>query len=414
MRDIAIIGGGPAGMMAAGRAGEFEAQTLLVEKNHELGQKLLLTGRGRCNLTTSIKDVSQFVKKIGPKGDFLYSALYKFGVKQTLEFFNKLNVELKEERGKRIFPKSNKASTILNALKDFLGKNGIEIYLNTPIQDIEQEDDHFSFKSGNSTVECKKLIIATGGLSYPSTGSTGCGYKWAAKLGHTIVSPKPALVGTKVREEWISDLEGLSLKNVKIAIYQNDKKQMDRFGEALFTGSGVSGPIVIDMSKDIGKLLQDSNKPLEMRIDFKPALSFPKLDKRLIRELNENGKKMFKNILPSLLPSKIIPTILDLSNIPANKPCHQITSEERNRLLHLLKELTLEIEGLVDIKRAIITDGGIELKEINPQTMESKIVPNLYFAGEIIDIVGPTGGFNLQICWSTGYTAGESAAKSLD
>jgi hypothetical protein len=410
--DIAVIGGGPAGMTAAGKAGE-KAKTILIEKQHDLGQKLLLTGGGRCNITTSITDVQAFIDEIGDKGDFLYSSLYKFGVKQTLEFFNDLGVETKEERGKRVFPKSDKAETVLNALKDNLGRNKVEFHLNTQVNEIKKAQEQFHIFTDDSEVIAKKVIVATGGLSYPVTGSSGDGYDWARDLGHNVIPPKPALSSVVIKEKWINKLQGLSLKNVRISIYQNNKKQIDRFGEAIFTDFGMSGPIIIDMSEEIGELLRNDKGDLELQIDFKPALDYPKLDRRLLRELDQNGKKMFKNILSELLPSKIIPTFIKLSGIPASKPGHQITGPERSKLLHLLKELTLQVESLGDIKYAIITAGGIDLKEVDPKTMESKLVNGLYFAGEVLDINGPTGGFNLQICWSTGYVSGESAAKSL-
>ncbi len=409
--EIAVIGGGPAGMIAAGKAAESGKKTILLEKQHDLGQKLLLTGHGRCNLTAAIYDVDIFIKNLRNNGEFLYSSLYQFDVRQTLKFFKDRGVEVKEERGKRIFPESDQAETILDCLKDYLGENKVEFHLNAQVQNVskDKENDKFIIYTDDSEITTDKLIIATGGLSYPVTGSSGDGYKWAEKLGHTVNELRPALVPLTVKEEWIGYLQGLSLKNVNISVYQNDKKQMERFGEALFTDKGMSGPIIIDMSAKIGQLLK--NGDVELRIDFKPALSYPQLDKRLLREFDKNGKKMFKNILMELLPQKAIPTFIQLSEIPAGKPCHQITGEERNRLLHLFKRFTLHVDDLLGVKYAIVTAGGVELKDVNPQTMESKLLKNLYFAGEILDVHGPTGGYNLQICWTTGYVAGQNAAK---
>jgi hypothetical protein len=409
--EIAVIGGGPAGMIAAGKAAKSGQKTILLEKQPNLGEKLLLTGHGRCNLTATIYEVDSFIKDLRNNGEFLYSSLYQFDVRQTLKFFKDRGVEVKEERGKRIFPKSDQAQTILDCLKDYLGENKVEFHLNAQVQNVakDKENDKFIIYTGDSEITTDKLIIATGGLSYPVTGSSGDGYKWAEKLGHTINELRPALVPLTVKEEWIGYLQGLSLKNVNISVYQNDKKQEERFGEAIFTDKGMSGPIIIDMSAKIGQLLK--NGEVELRIDFKPALSYPKLDKRLLREFDKNGKKMFKNILTELLPQKAIPTFIQLSEIPAGKACHQITGEERNRLLHLLKNFTLHVEDLLGIKYAIVTAGGVELKDIDPQTMESKLLENLYFAGEILDVHGPTGGYNLQICWTTGYVAGQNAAS---
>lgn len=409
--DVAVIGGGPAGMMAAIQASNNH-KTILLEKNHDLGQKLLLTGHGRCNLTAAMYDVDLFINQITRNGEFLYSCLYEFGVRQTIDFFESHGVPIKQERGKRIFPQSDKAEDIVNCLKDTLGQNQVEIHLNTQVQQIQKQEDLFIVKTADSVIQSKAVIITTGGLSYPATGSTGEGYEWAKQLGHNIITPTPALVPLIVKEEWVEHLQGLSLKNVNISIYQNNKKQTERFGEALFTDKGMSGPIIIDMSEEIGKLLTKGD--IELRIDFKPALSFPQLDNRLIREFDNNGKKMFKNVLENLLPQKAISTFIQLTEIPASKPCHQITGEERNKLLHLLKEFTLHVDSLFDIEYAIVTAGGIDLKQIDSQTMQSKVVDKLFFAGEILDVHGPTGGYNLQICWSTGYVAGKNAAKHIN
>jgi len=410
--DIAVIGGGPAGMIAAGRAAELGAQVVLLERNPTLGQKLLTTGNGRCNLTNANFDLKSFTKAFGSKGAFLFSSLYKFGVEDTIRFFNELGVETKTERGQRVFPASDKAQDVLNSLKKNLKNNKVIVHLNTYVRSFAQHKNSITkLTHTKGQISAKKYIICTGGLSHPTTGSTGDGLKWAQKLGHNVVTPQPALVPVQVAESWVEEVQGLSLKNVAISIYQGEKKHASRFGEALFTQDGMSGPIIIDMSNQIGNLLKQG--PVQLSIDLKPALDFQTLDKRLQKDLFEHNKKMLKNSLDKLLPKKLIPVIIRISGVPAGKKCNKISKEERRQLVHTLKKLLLEVKSLCPIERAIITAGGIELSEINPKTLRSKVVENLYFAGEVIDLDGPTGGYNLQMCWTTGYVAGESAAKIL-
>ncbi|MBD3362807.1 aminoacetone oxidase family FAD-binding enzyme [Candidatus Dojkabacteria bacterium] len=414
--DLTVIGGGPAGMMTAISAASKGKDVALIEKNRRLGQKLLLTGKGRCNITNAENDIKKFAKEYGKNAHFLLPALYNFTPQDTLHFFMQCGINTKIERGNRVFPQSDKASDVLRGLVKMLNKQNVEILLNTKVVSIISKNNTIKkINTDKGDIISKNYVVATGGLSYPETGSTGDGYKWAEKLGHKLILPRPALVGVIVKEKWIKQLQGLSLKNVKITLHQPSdpdhlhpssyKKLDEKFGEALFTNVGMSGPIILDMSKKIGGLLQYG--PCKLVIDFKPALDFTQLDKRLLNDFQEFDKKMFKNSLNQLLPSKIIPLIIELSKINPEKRVNQITRNERSRLLHLLKEFELTVTKTEGFEKAIVTAGGIELTEIDSKTMKSKIIDNLYLAGEILDIDGPTGGYNLQMCWSTGSLAGK-------
>ncbi len=407
--DLAIIGAGPAGMMAALRASECGADVVLLEKNHMPGIKLLMTGKERCNITNVETDVRKFAANYGKNGKFLLSALYHFGINETIDFFHKNNLKTKTERGGRIFPESDKSKDVQELFLRLIKKNNITLLTDCRIKKISRRQDTIEkIVLDNAGIKAGNYLISTGGLSYPRTGSTGEGYKWTRQMGHTIIKPEPALTPVLVKEKWVKELEGLSLKNVRISVYQNNKKKDDRFGEALFTGNGLSGPIILDMSKSIGKLL-DSGQT-DLFIDFKPALDFNMLDKRILRDLETYKNKSVKNILPELLPKKLVPVILEAARIDPGKKGHSITKDERKKLRLLLKQFPLTIKGLSGFNKAIITTGGISLREVDPKTMRSRIINNLYFAGEILDLDGPTGGYNLQVCWSTGYLAGESAA----
>lgn len=409
--DIAVIGGGPAGMMAAGCAAECGARVALVEKNRQLGKKLLITGKGRCNITHAEYDLRRLAEPFGKKGKFLYSALSCFGVEDVLEFFHKMGLKTKVERGMRVFPVSDSASDVRDVLIDYLHKTKVSILNNTTIKSMVKTGQRIeSLNLDQATIAFDKIIVCTGGLSYPETGSSGDGYDWARQLGHTVIPAEPSLVPVIVEEPWVDELQGLSLRNVRISVYQSNKKLDERFGEALFTHQGMSGPIILDMSKHIGELLP---QPVHLYIDFKPALEHKTLDTRLQKDFHENRTRMFKNSLNRLLPKKLIPVMIRLSGIDPDKKTGDITKAERKKLLHLLKQFSLRIRGLGGYDKAIVTAGGISLKEINPQTMQSKIIDNLYFAGEILDLDGPTGGYNLQLCWSTGYLAGQSAAGKM-
>ena len=404
--DVAVIGGGPAGMIAAVRAGELGFRVVLIEKNESLGIKLLMTGKGRCNITNKRGELKEIINRFGKNGKFLFSAFFKFGADETIKLFESKGLKTKVERGGRVFPVSDKSIDVLDVLIKYLRRFHVDVKINSQVKKIIKKRNRIEkiILANGEEIIADNFIICTGGKAHPITGSTGDGYKWAAKLGHTVIELSPSLVPIIIKERYVKDLEGLSLKNVEISIYKDNKKINSRFGEAIFTANGMSGPIILDMSKEIGEELPGN---LVMQIDFKPALDFVKLDRRIQRDFQKNSKKLFKNSLNQLLPKKLIPVIIRLSGIDPDKKANSITKEERRKLLHLLKEFNLEIKGLEGFKKAIITTGGINLNEVDHKTMKSKLIDNLYFAGEILDLDGPTGGYNLQVCWATGYIAGE-------
>lgn len=408
--DVAVVGGGPAGMMAAGRAAELGCKVVLIEKNKNLGKKLLLTGKGRCNITQAQFSDQEFIKKIGRGGKFLFSALNFFGPREAIDFFEKRGLPTKVERGGRVFPVSEKSQDVLDVLKNYLEKNKVEIISGEAVLDFRIENEKIkSLKFPNGEIIAENFILCTGGKVYPLTGSTGDGYLWAKKFGHQIKKISPALVPVKIKEDYVKNLQGLSLRNVKINIFQNNKKQDSKFGEMIFTHFGISGPIVLDASKKIGELLDAGEVRIE--IDLKPALTLEELDLRLRRDFEKNRKKSFKNYLSDLIPQKMIETFVLFSEIDPQKKLHFITKEERKKIVKILKSTNLTVEKLMGYDQAIITGGGIDISEIDSKTMRSKIIDNLFFAGEILDLDGPTGGYNLQICWSTGYAAGENAGR---
>lgn len=407
--DVVVVGGGPAGMMAAGTAASIGKKTMLVEKNEKLGKKLFITGKGRCNVTNSA-DFDEFMKNIPKNSKFFYSSFKNFSNNDLVELLNSLGLKTKVERGGRIFPQSDKSSDVLKALERYLRKYNAEVKLNSKLLNIRQQDGAVSgvLLDSGQVVECSSVIICTGGLSYPQTGSTGDGYEIAKRAGHSIKELMPSLVPLIAKEAFIKDLQGLSLKNVSIKANADGKKIYEDFGEMLFTHYGLSGPIILSASFFISDYFQ-KNKEIKIEIDLKPALSEEELDKRIIRDFEKNTNKQFKNSLDELLPQKLIPVIIALSGIDESKEVHQITKPERKALVKLLKGFTVAIEGTRPIEEAIVTSGGINLKEINPKTMESKLLRGLYFAGEVIDLDAFTGGFNLQIAFSTGYAAGFNA-----
>ncbi|HKL75291.1 MAG TPA: NAD(P)/FAD-dependent oxidoreductase [Halanaerobiales bacterium] len=397
------MGGGPAGMMAAGTAAKNNKKVILYEKNKKLGRKLLITGKGRCNIT-SAKGIQEMIDNIPINGSFLYSAFYTFSNDHLIDLLNNLGLETKVERGDRVFPVSDKARDVLKILEKYLYKNGAKIE-NKEIIDIEKENDQFILTTNkNEKITAKKVVIATGGKSYPKTGSTGAGYEFAKKLGHTINSLYPSLVPLVTEEDWVKDLQGLSLKNVDLIVFnKNNKVIFKERGEMIFTHYGISGPLVLSASSHMRNM---KNENYKIKIDIKPALDREKLDNRIQRDFSKYANKYFKNSLGDLLPSKLIPVIVKLSKIDYDKTVNQITTKERENLINLLKGLELNIQDYRPIEEAIVTSGGVEVKEIDPATMESKIVKNLYFAGEVIDVDAYTGGFNLQIAFSTGYLVG--------
>jgi len=404
-RRVVVIGAGPAGMMAAGKAAERGMDTILAEKNDRVGKKILISGKGRCNITNNT-DIEGLIENIPGNGSFLYSAFYTFSNTDLVEFFNKRGLMTKVERGGRVFPVSDKSKDVTDVLLRYVTGNGVRVLLKSPVQEIKAEDGRVKsvlLKNGDE-IKCDSVILAAGGASYPGTGSTGDGYEIAKKLGHAIVDLKPSLVPLVAEEPWVKELQGLSLKNVSVTfINKNGKKIYDDFGEMLFTHFGVSGPVILSGSRHI---LDLGFKNVRLSIDLKPALTEEKLDERIIRDFEKYSRKQYKNSLDDLLPQKLIPVVIKLSEIHPEKPVNQITREERRKLVHILKNFELTITGSRPIKEAIVTAGGVSTDEINPSTMESKIIKGLFFAGEIIDVDGYTGGFNLTIAFSTGYLAG--------
>jgi len=409
---VIVVGGGAGGMMAAGRAAQKGAWVTLIEKNKILGKKILISGKGRCNVT-NLCEIEEMIKNFPGNGRFLYGAFNVFSNTDLVNFFKDFGVMLKVERGGRVFPQSDRSRDIVEALKKYLIQGQVNILTGVNVIDIIVKDKKVSgvLLGDGRTLSAPRVIIATGGLSFPGTGSTGDGYNWAQKLGHTIVPLRPSLIPLEVEERWIKELQGLSLKNVSITIKTaNGKILAEAFGEMLFTHYGVSGPIILTVSRyAVDYWLNDSN-PLILAIDLKPALSWEQLDQRLIREINKFSNKYFKNSLDELLPNKLIPVVIHKSQIPEDKRMNQITKEERQNLLKVLKSFELKLTRPRPITEAIVTRGGVDVKEVNPKTMESKLVEGLYFAGEVLDIDGNTGGYNLQAAFSTGFVAGESAA----
>jgi predicted Rossmann fold flavoprotein len=406
--DVAVIGGGPGGMMAAVRASELGAKVILLEKNKNLGRKLLLTGNGRCNITNADFDLKNLVSRYGGNGGFLFPLFSKFGPKDVIDFFEKEKVKTKVERGKRVFPKSNKAKSVLSVFLRILKRNEVVILCNSKVHRLSLKDNKIRkiVLDNKKEIFAKNYVVATGGFAYPATGSTGDGIRWAKALGQKTEKEKPVLVPLKIKDGWVKELQGLGLKNVEIEVVSG-KRKIKRFGELLFTHYGVTGPIILDVSKEVGEILGE----VKIFLDLKPALDYKKLDERIQRDFQKYSNKLFKNALDDLLPKKMIPIIIKMTKISEKKKINEITKEERKVLTNLLKKVEMTVDGLMGFDLAITSCGGVSLEEIDNKTMRSKKISNLLFAGEIIDVDGPTGGFNLQLCWSTGYMAGESATK---
>lgn len=406
MKKVIVIGGGAAGMMAAIKAAEKGHNVTLIEKNEKLGKKVFITGKGRCNVTTN-KDIEEIIKNIPGNGNFMYSSLYTFSNYDLMNMIEEKGVKLKVERGDRVFPESDKSSDIIRCFEKYLEENKVKIMFSTKVTDIIEDNHEIKGVeiNYNETLSCDVMILATGGKSYSATGSTGDGYKFAEGLGHTIVEVKPSLVPLVAKEEWVKDLMGLSLKNIEIKVKFKNKVVHENFGEMLFTHFGISGPVVLSASRKVVDCLPGE---VEVFIDLKPALDFNELDKRILKDFEQVINKQFKNSLDELLPKKIIPIIINMSEINPDKPVNSITKEERHRLAKLIKEFKVTITGTRPINEAIITRGGVSVKEVDPSTMESKIIKGLYIAGELLDVDALTGGFNLQIAFSTGYCAGIS------
>jgi predicted Rossmann fold flavoprotein len=410
---VIVIGGGPAGMMSAITSAKNGNKVTLLEKNNSLGKKLLITGKGRCNITSAI-NMEDFIKNIPGNGRFLYSAFQNFTNEDIINLIEKNGIKVKQERGNRIFPVTDKAEDVLKCfIKEMKKYPNIEVKTNSKVDSILQQNGKaIGVKIGNEKIFADKIILATGGKSYPLTGSTGDGYTMAKELGHTIENIRGSLVPLTAEKELCQNLMGLSLRNVNILIKDEEKQKKiyEDFGEMLFTHFGVSGPTILSSSahllryKNVDRLLQEGK--IKLYIDLKPALSEEELDKRILRDFEEYKNKEYKNSLDKLLPKKMIDTIISLSNIDPYKKVNSITKEERQKLVHILKNFEVTIKGFRPVEEAIVTAGGVSIKEINPKTMESKLIQGLYFAGEIIDVDAYTGGFNLQIAYSTGVTAG--------
>jgi hypothetical protein len=409
--DVAIIGGGPAGMMSAIRAGQLGKKVVLLEKNENLGNKLLLTGGSRCNLSNATFNEKELASKYGKEGFFLLHALSVFGPEKTIGFFNKSGLKTKVEKEGKVYCATNKASDVLKVLIYLLRNNEVIVQNNAKIKEIQKKGNKISkiILDNNKEIIAKKYIIATGGKSYPHTGSTGDGYKFAEKLGHKIETLKPALVPIKIKEEWVKKAQGLSLADAKLDVYLNQKKNFTASGEIMFTHYGLSGPAILSISERVGDLLEKGN--VKIALDLNSNLTAEALDKIIQNYFEKNIKKTLKNCLTEILPSKLIPIIIEVSKTEATKKANQITKEERQRLVSVIKKLEMTVTELLGYDQAMITTGGILLKDIDAKTMRSKIIENLFFAGEIINLHGPSGGYNLQACWSTGYLAGQSATK---
>lgn len=408
-KKVVVIGAGASGLVAAGFAAGNGAKVIVIEKNKRVGRKIMITGKGRCNVTNDC-DVQGFIRNVPVNGKFLYSAINSFTPRDTIEFFEELGLELKTERGNRVFPVSDKAVDVVDALNDFVKNSGCKVVCDKAHSVIIENNEAIGVECENATYYCDSVIVCCGGMSYPLTGSTGDGYDFARKAGHTVTPLKPSLVPLESSNPDCKSMQGLSLKNVSLKIRDNDSNKIvySDFGEMLFTHFGISGPMVLSASSHIRDM---SCRKYTALIDLKPALTYEQLDKRIQNDFRENANKDVSNSFTKLLPKKIIIPVLKRWGVPFDKKCNSVTKEERRKLCEILKEFTIEINGFRPIEEAIITSGGVKTTEINPKTMESKLIKGLYFAGEILDCDAYTGGFNLQIAWSTGRLAGICAAE---
>ena len=420
MNKIIVIGGGPAGMFAAIAAAESGSQVTLLEKNEKLGKKLFITGKGRCNITNA-GDMDNLFANVMTNAKFLYSAFYAYDNEQVIDFFERNGLRTKKERGNRVFPVSDHSSDVIATLQKVMREKKVKVMLHTQVNRLLVEtsvgDESKSIVTGvqltdGTSMQADAVIVATGGFSYQTTGSTGDGYRFAKEVGHTVTDIRPSLVPFLAKEDYVRQMQGLSLKNVEVRILNGKKLLYQEFGEMLFTHFGVSGPLLLSASAAIKPSLTAGE--LSMFIDLKPALTEEQLDHRLLREFDEAKNKQFKNSIGGLFPAKMIPVMLEISGIDPEKKVNEITKEERRHFIGLIKAFPVTLCGLRDFNEAIITKGGIKVKEVNPSTMESKLVPYLYFCGEVLDLDAMTGGYNLQIAWSTGYLAGNSAAQQME
>jgi len=408
--DVVVVGGGPAGMMAAGTASAKGAKVLLIEKNDTLGKKLLITGGGRCNITNSQFDTRKLLEKFKGGGKFLFSAFAEWDVKKTLEFFHAHDLETKVENELRTFPVSNSAQSVWDVLVEYMNEGDVEILFNSPVVEIIKEKNKIvGIKLENGKIiNGKSIIIASGGTSRPETGSTGDGYKWLRDIGHNVIEPTPSLVPIALKDAWTHRLAGVSLSNIKLTAFQNKQKQMTAKGKILFTHVGISGPTVLNMSKDIGELLQYGE--VVISLDLLPDEDYSTLNTKLQELFAEHDKKKFRNALSNIIPSSIAPIVVELSKINPEVQCNSVTREERIQLVNLLKSVPLNVDKLLGTDKAIITSGGVVLDEVDFKTMRSRLFPNLYLIGDILNIDRPSGGYSLQLCWTTGFVSGNSAS----
>ncbi|MEK7600930.1 MAG: NAD(P)/FAD-dependent oxidoreductase [Patescibacteria group bacterium] len=407
--DVAVIGGGPAGMMATGRAAELGAKVVLIEKNTTLGKKLLITGGGRCNVTNAEPDTRKLLAKFKRGGKFLPSPFSQWNNANAVNFFNKRGMPTKVEAEQRVFPVSDSARSVWDVLVRYMKDGGVTVVSNSPVTRLEKDSERITrviLKNGRE-IRAKNFILATGGLSRPETGSTGDGFAILKTLGHKVNDTNAALVPVALKESWVKRAAGVSMTNVKITIYQNEKKQESREGKILFTHVGLSGPAILNMSRDIGELLQYGEVTLEL--DLLPDMGPEKVNARLQEVLKTDINKKVKNVLGSLVPPALVAVLLELADIKSDTPCHSVTRLERLTLAHLLKHLRVTVKSLLGLDKAIITSGGIALEEIDFKTMRSLKYPNLYIVGDLLDIDRPSGGYSLQLCWTTGFVAGSSA-----
>lgn len=407
MSKVIVIGGGPAGMFAALFAAKCGHKVILIEKNEKLGKKLYITGKGRCNITNA-GDMEDLFAHVVSNPKFLYSAFYSYDNQMVISFFEENGLRTKVERGNRVFPVSDHSSDVIAVLHKALLREKVEILLHTQAKDLTVCEHCVKgvVLSDKKEIYADAVIVATGGMSYPSTGSTGDGYRFAERLGHRLTTATPSLVPFEVNEPWCSALQGLSLKNISITIKNEKKTLYEDFGEMLFTHFGVSGPVILSASAAIRP--EEIKKGLSLWIDLKPALDEDTLDKRVLKDFEEAKNKQFKNAVSHLFPAKLIPVMVGLSGIDPDKKVNEISKEDRKAFVHLIKNLCLTVTGTRGFKEAIITKGGVSVKDVNPSTMESKLISGLYFCGEVLDLDAYTGGYNLQIAWSTGYLAGIS------
>ena len=417
--DVAVIGGGPAGMMAAGRAAEQGARVILIEKNETLGKKLLITGGGRCNVTNAQYDVRTFLQKYNRKeiqnDKFLFSAFSQFDVKNAIDFFNTRSMLTKVEAENRVFPASNSARSVWDVLVEQMKKYAVHVQSNSPVTGVELENRKIIAaevgKGKNAEkIHAKKFIIATGGTSRPETGSTGDAFVWLTKLGHTVTPPTDALVPLAVSDAWVKKLSGLALQNIKLTTFQNNQKQESHKGKILFTHFGVSGPTVLNMSKDVSELLKYGE--VELRLDLLPDLAHDMLNARLQELFKTDDKKKTKNALDVVIPAGLVDAVLLIAKIDPEKQNNAVTREERIRLIDVIKGVPMQVTGLLGADKAIVSSGGVELSEVDFKTMQSRLVPNLYLIGDILNIDRPSGGYSLQLCWTTGFVAGSACTSN--